>query len=74
MPNGPHRENRPSSDKAKKVIKKFEDQGIDGQHWVDIMAAVNAVAGEANAQNLSDSEKAEILFYLGGKIQNCSVI
>lgn len=74
MPNGPHKENKPSSAKAKKVIEEFETQGKDGRHWKAILAAVNAVAGDANVQNLSDSEKAELLFYLGGKIQSCSVI
>ena len=67
-------ENKPSSAKAKSVIEEFERAGKQGQHWKAIMASVNAVAADANVHNLSDSEKAEVLFYLGGKIQSCSVI
>lgn len=67
-------ENKPSSAKVKKVIEEFERGGKHGQQWTSIMAALNTVAAAANVQNLSDSEKAEVLFYLGGKIQSCWVI
>lgn len=69
-----HPENRPSSDKARRVIEELERQGTQGPRWRAIMTAVDGAIQDAGVQNVSDSEKAELLFYLGGKIQSCSVI
>jgi len=70
----PDNENKPSSAKVKSLIEKLERDGKQGPRWVAIMAAVDAAIEDANVHNVSDSEKAEVFFYLGGKIQSCSVI
>jgi hypothetical protein len=67
-------ENRPTSQKVEKVVEKLAQQGTQGQHWLKIMQAVDAVVAEAHVQNLSDSEKAEVFFYIGSKLHSCSVI
>ncbi len=69
-------ENKPTSQKVQKCIDKMNDPNDPASQKLrdDFYAAVDAIAAAANVQALSDSEKAEVVFYIGSKMQSRTVI
>lgn len=66
-------QNKPTSKKVEKVLEELAKPS-QRNLVEDIYRAVDAVVAAANVPALSDSEKAEVFFYIGSKIQSCSVI